>query len=134
MHADEDLQEKVRKEVSQENWDGKDTLIILEGLDELPSHLLSQPSIFTALLSGEALSQATILVTSRPSATEQLHKHWKQRISRHFEISGFTEKMLISMHRVYCQIMNNSLASRNMSPSTHTFDQCCMYHCIVLLL
>ena len=70
---------------------GKNTLIILEGLDELPQHLLTQPSIFTRLLAGKDLPGATILVTSRPAATAQLWKKWKERITRHIEILGFTE-------------------------------------------
>ena len=68
-----------------------DVLIILEGLDELPKELLSRPSIFTRLLAGTELPNATILVTSRPSATAQLWKTWKERISKHVEITGFTE-------------------------------------------
>ena len=71
--------------------DGTNTLILLEGLDELPQHLLTQPSIFTRLLAGKDLPGATILVTSRPSATAQLWKKWKQRITKHIEILGFTE-------------------------------------------
>ena len=72
---------------------GTHTLILLEGLDELPQHLLTRPSgsIFTRLLAGTDLPDATILVTSRPSATAQLWKKWKQRITRHVEILGFTE-------------------------------------------
>ena len=75
------------------NTDGTNTLILLEGLDELPQHLLTRPSgsIFTRLLAGTDLPDATILVTSRPSATAQLWKKWKQRITRHVEILGFTE-------------------------------------------
>ena len=71
---------------------GLNMLIILEGLDELPQHLLTRPSIFTRLLAGTELPNATIVVTSRPSATAQLWKQWKQRISKHVEITGFTEE------------------------------------------
>ena len=70
---------------------GKNTLILLEGLDELPQHLLTQTSIFTRLLAGQDLPNATILVTSRPSATAQLWERWKARITKHVEILGFTE-------------------------------------------
>ena len=75
------------------NTDGTNTLILLEGLDELPQDLLTRPSgsIFTRLLAGTDLPDATILVTSRPSATAQLWKKWKQRITRHIEILGFTK-------------------------------------------
>ena len=71
---------------------GKHTLIIMEGLDELPRHLLTQPSVFTHLLDGTELPDATILVTSRPSATAQLWENWKSRISKHVEILGFTDQ------------------------------------------
>ena len=72
--------------------DGTNTLILLEGLDELPKHLLTQTTIFTRLLAGTELPNATILVTSRPSATTELWKKWRARISRHIEILGFTEE------------------------------------------
>ena len=70
---------------------GTNTVILLEGLDELPQHLLTRSSIFTRLLAGTELPNATILITSRPSATAQLWKKWKERISKHVEITGFTE-------------------------------------------
>ena len=71
---------------------GKHTLLILEGLDELPKYLLTQPSIFTRLLDGTELPDAVILVTSRPSATTQLWQNWKKLISKHIEILGFTDQ------------------------------------------
>ena len=70
---------------------GKKVLVILEGLDELPISLLTQQSVFTKLFSGTLLPRATILVTSRPSATVQLWDKWKYRISRHIEVLGFTK-------------------------------------------
>ena len=75
-----------------EDTGGAHTLILLEGLDELPQDRLTQCSIFTCLLAGIVLPNATILVTSRPAATAQLWKNWKERISRHIEILGFTKK------------------------------------------
>ena len=88
-HYDKKLQNETVQEIS--NSHGEDTLIILDGLDELPNNFLSQHSIFTGLLSGEVLPRATIMVTSRPSATYKLWTNWKQQISRHIEIIGFTQ-------------------------------------------
>ena len=88
-HYDKKLQSEVVQEISKSHGEG--TLIILDGLDELPGQLLSQSSIFTGLLSGEILPRATIMITSRHSATDKLWKNWKQQISRHIEIIGFTE-------------------------------------------
>ena len=82
---------KAQKQVKRDIDSGRDTLIILDGLDELPGQLLSEQSIFTDLLSGEVLGDATVLVTSRPSATQQLLTCWKQRMSKHFVIRGFNE-------------------------------------------
>ena len=56
---DNKAQEQVKRDIN----NGRDTLIILDGLDELPGHLLSEQSIFTDLLSGEVLGDDTILVT-----------------------------------------------------------------------
>ena len=82
---------KGQEEVKRDIDNGRDTLVILDGLDELPGHLLSEQSIFTDILSGAVLGDATILVTSRPSATKQLLACWEQRMSRHFVICGFNE-------------------------------------------
>ena len=68
------------------------TLVILEGLEELPLHLLTKTSIFTRILAGTELPGATILVTSLPSATALLWKNLKERISKHLEIQGFTDE------------------------------------------
>ena len=83
---------KAQKEVKQEIGKGEGVLLILDGLDELPDHLLSELSIFTDILSGAVLGDATILATSRPSATEQLLSRWPQRISKHLIICGFTKE------------------------------------------
>ena len=86
--------EEYLEEVSQylQHTRGKHTLLILEGLDELPKHILTQPSIFTRLLDGTELPGAVILVTSRPSATPQIWQNWKKQISKHIEILGFTDQ------------------------------------------
>ena len=81
---------RALEEVKREIGDGRDILVILDGLDELPGHFLSKKSIFTDLISGKVLGNATILITSRSSATQQLHTYWKQRISKYFVIRGFT--------------------------------------------
>ena len=87
-HYDKKLQSETAQAISDSH--GKGILIILDGLDELPSQLLSQPSIFTGLLSGEVLPQANIMITTRPSATYKVWANWNQQISRRIQIIGFT--------------------------------------------
>lgn len=69
---------------------GKHTLIILEGIDELPRHLFTPSNIYTRILSGTELPDATLLLTCRPPATSFLWDKWRARISKHVEILGFT--------------------------------------------
>ena len=88
-HYDKKLQREAAQKIS--NSHGEGTLIILDGLDELPNDRLSPPYIFPDLLSGKVLPRAVIMITSRPSATYTLWKKWKQQISEHIEIIGFTE-------------------------------------------
>ena len=71
---------------------GINTLIILEGFDELPDPQRRKPSIFLQLILGQLLPLATILVTSRPWATGDLLVDIKHRIFQHVEILGFTEE------------------------------------------
>ena len=48
-------------------------LIILEGFDELPDSCRGRQSIFCQLMAGTVLPLATVLVTSRPWATQAIH-------------------------------------------------------------
>ena len=72
----------------------QDVLFILDGWDELPSHLRKK-SIFSELVSSylpssNQLTGSTVIVTSRPIASGDLH----QVVSSRVEILGFTAKEL----------------------------------------
>ena len=70
-------------------------LIILEGYDELPDSCRNDPSsVFNELISGKLLPLATILVTSRPWATKDLHEQHACHIYQHIEVLGFTKKQI----------------------------------------
>ena len=73
---------------------GANTLVILEGFDELPSACRTGPSVFLKLINGKLLPHATVLVTSRPWATQDLHRECRHRIFQHIEILGFTGKQI----------------------------------------
>ena len=69
---------------------GKYVLMILEGFDELPGLCREESSIFMQLINGDILPNATILITSRPWATADIHRNNYDRIFQHIEILGFT--------------------------------------------
>ena len=87
---DHELQKSVAKEILYHQ--GKSVLLLYEGYDELPKRLRIQQSIFLDVLRKRSLPHATILITSRPSATESLHWEFREQISRHIEILGFTKE------------------------------------------
>ena len=87
-HSNEKLRTKVTNEVEQMN--GEFVLLLYEGYDELPGKLQTQKSIFLQILNRECLPEATVLITTRPSATEFLQDQFKEEISQHIEILGFT--------------------------------------------
>ena len=93
-HSDRELQNSVAKEIQHHH--GKSVLLLFEGYDELPRNLQTQQSIFLDILHKCFLPHATILITSRPSATEILHWKFRRQISQHIEILGFTKDDIIS--------------------------------------
>ena len=88
--------ESVSKAVSEELIlsRGLHTLILLEGFDELSDQSRNHQSIFFKLITGKLLPLATVLVTSRPWATEKIHWIYGNRIYQHIEILGFTSQQI----------------------------------------
>ena len=70
---------------------GKGVLLLFEGYDELPEKLRKKRSVFLDVITGRELPEATVLITSRPWASEFLHRECKDHISQHIEILGFTK-------------------------------------------
>ena len=98
-HDDHEFQKSVAKEILYHQ--GKSVLLLYEGYDELPQRLRIQQSIFLDVLRKHSLPHTTILITSRPSATESLHWEFREQISQHIEILGFTKEDIISyVHHV----------------------------------
>ena len=88
-HSNPKLREAVAAEMEAIN--GESVLLLYEGYDELPGKLQTQESIFLEILYQECLPEATVLITSRPSATQFLCRQFKKSIDQHIEILGFTK-------------------------------------------
>ena len=90
-HTDQDLQQAVAQEVIRN--DGQGILLIMDGADELPFSIRTDPtSLFAQIVGGSCLPKATILVTSRPSAVTQLVG--LKEPDKHIEILGFAEEQI----------------------------------------
>ena len=86
---DPDLSSRVVQKVKGEHGNG--VLFVLDGFDEFPLHLRkSLDSTVMNVIAGKLLPKATILLTSRPSATTALQSDFQKSISKHIEIVGFS--------------------------------------------
>ena len=87
-HPDMGTQEAAAKEIIRRR--GKGLLLLLEGFDELPTDLRTEHSLFMRIITGLELPEATVMITSRPSASGVLLATSRNDISQHIEIIGFT--------------------------------------------
>ena len=75
---------------------GRGVLLLFEGYDELPAKLHTSNSIFLDVIKGQELPTATVLITSRPSASGPLYEECRDFIAQHVEILGFTDENIQS--------------------------------------
>ena len=73
---------------------GLNVMFILEGFDELPESGRRDASLTMKLISGTLLPLATVLVTSRPWATERIRKKHEDLIYQHIDILGFSNTQI----------------------------------------
>ena len=82
------VNDKIRTKVSDTN--GKGILIWLEGWDELDDKLIKNRA-FDNLLTAKMFPLATIVITTRPSATRSL-KRYNDYFTHKFKVIGFVKK------------------------------------------
>ena len=76
---------------------GERVLIIFDGYDEAPAEL--KESVVQRLLEGIPLPSATVLITSRPAATDKLARD--RRFEQKLEVLGFTKRNILQYAREY---------------------------------
>ena len=93
FHSDPSLQSAVASQINKS--DGRETLFLLEGYDELPQDLQDN-SIFAKIIDGDVLPKAGVIVTSRPSSIDVLRKQCSGQVCQQVEVLGFTEQQIES--------------------------------------
>ncbi len=88
LHSSERIRTSVIEEL--EEREGEGVLIIADGWDELSIENCSKVSFLYNLLFGHILSFASVLLTSRPSASAPLHD--LPSVNRLVEVVGFNEE------------------------------------------
>ena len=87
LHSSENIRTSVVNEL--EENEGEKVLIIADGWDELEEARRSENSFLYKLLFGDVLPFASVLLTSRPSASAPLHS--LPSVDRLVEVVGFNE-------------------------------------------
>ena len=81
----------------------EECFFLLEGYDELSEHHRTDGSILNRLLIGKCLPRATIMVTSRPLASNSLCCEFRKSIDQHLEVVGFNDDDIKSYVKITCQ-------------------------------
>ena len=85
-HYDQTTREAVVQWITSCEGDG--VMLVLDGYDEL-SQGLQTSSIFADIIRGTVLPKMTVLVSSRPSANENLHQLCQDQKCQYIEVIGF---------------------------------------------
>ena len=90
-HRNMELCRCVGEEV--ERREGEGVLLVFDGFDEFPAEL-RRKSLVAEVISGSYLPKATVLVTSRPSATAELLSVYQAKVGKRIEVVGFSGKKI----------------------------------------
>ena len=82
---------------------GRGVFFLLEGYDELSEDHRTDGSILNRLLIGKCLPKATIMITSRPLASDTLCCEFKNSIDQHIEVVGFNDDDIQAYVELACQ-------------------------------
>ena len=103
---DPGLSSLVAQEVKRESGSG--VLFVFDGFDEFPFELREKSLVMDLIGSSKYLPKATVVVTSRPSASAQLQALLQTCIGKHIEVVGFSEKEIFEFaHSVLGNVFTN---------------------------
>ena len=129
-HPKDRIQTDIAQEMKESQGEG--LLLVLEGFDEAAPSLQKDGSLLMNIISGRLLPKATILVTSRPSATAVIHRTCASRISQHIEVLGFTKEDINSY--IQAAMPQSAHSSFEQYLSLHPHIKAMMYnplHCAI---
>ena len=121
---------EVRQTVEEELIDtqGRGTLLILDGYDELSDSQRGVKSVIQQLMNRKLLSQATLMVMSRPIATQELHYKFQRSIDQHIEVLGFTEDNIQEYISSACGSNSELFSDFKSYLSSHPFPSSLMFN------
>ena len=115
--------------------DGRGVFLVLEGYDELTEDQRTEGSILNKLLIGDCLPKATIMVTSRPLASDSLCSEFRESVDQHIEVLGFNDEDIKSYVEKACQKQPQILPDLLSYIASNPFVSSVMYiplQCVIL--
>ena len=133
-HDNDSIKQEVLEYIT--SVDGRGVFLVLEGYDELTEDQRSEGSILNRLLTGYCLPKASIMVTSRPLASDSLCSEFRESVDQHIEVVGFNDEDIKSYVQKACQKQPQILHDLLSYISSNPFVSSIMYiplQCVILV-
>ena len=124
-HSNDSIKQEVLEHVT--SVDGRGVFLVLEGYDELTDDQRTEDSILNKLLIGDCLPKASIMVTSRPLASDSLCPEFRESVDQHIEVLGFNDEDIKSYVETACHKQPQVLADLLSYISSNPFVSSVMY-------
>ena len=121
-HDNDSIKQEVLEHIT--SVDGRGVFLVLEGYDELTEDQRTEGSILNRLLTGDCLSKASIMVTSRTLANDSLCPEF---IDQHIEVVGFNDEDIKSYVEMACQKQPKILPDLMSYIASNSFVSSIMY-------
>ena len=132
-HDNDSIKQEVLEHIT--SVDGRSVFLVLEGYDELTEDQRTEGSILNKLLIGDCLPKATIMVTSRPLASDSLCPEFRESVDQHIEVLGFNDEDIKSYVEKACQKQPQILPNLLSYIASNPFVSSVMYiplQCVIL--
>ena len=132
-HDNDSIKQEVLEHIA--SVDGRGVFLVLEGYDELTEDQRTEGSILNKLLIGDCLPKATIMVTSRPLASDSLCPEFRESVDQHIEVLGFNDEDIKSYVEKACQKQPQILPDLLSYIASNPFVSSVMYiplQCVIL--
>ena len=132
-HDNDSIKQEVLEHIT--SVDGRGVFLVLEGYDELTEDQRTEGSILNKLLIGDCLPKTTIMVTSRPLASDSLCPEFRESVDQHIEVLGFNDEDIKSYVEKACQKQPQILPDLLSYIASNPFVSSVMYiplQCVIL--
>ena len=132
-HPNDVTRQAIERDIKER--EGKGLLVFLDGYDEISKFQRKEFSVIHKILTNKLLSKATVVVTTRPTATYNLPPQFMQRLQQYIKIAGFTKANIQSYITSACEDDQQLSENFRSYVSNNSFILSVMYnplHCAIV--